>query len=145
MWRSYVELMTGDRTQAEVAEATGVDQTTVSRWRRGEGKGAPDPASVAAFCRGFDRNPLEGFVAAGLLEVGDVGDQALSLASRELLATLTSLTELPPGTGKTDAVYEAARLELLGRQTMPSKRRRRRDYAEGPDSETGRLAGGQST
>lgn len=129
LWRSYVELLAGDQTQSEVALTTGVDQTTVGRWRNGSGKKAPDPGSVAAFCRGYGRSPIEGFIAAGLLDESE-GAGALPSDSITLLRTLRTIAEPD---AKPDDAYAAARRELLGRETRPSARRRR----SGPETEAG--------
>ena len=66
-WSLYVERVKGGTTQAQVAQAAGIDQATVSRWLRGGKPGAPD--RVAAFARAHKdcTNVLEAFVAAEFL------------------------------------------------------------------------------
>jgi len=66
-WSLYVQRVKGDTTQAEVAQAAGIDQATISRWLRGGRPGAPE--RVAAFARAHreNTNVLEAFVAAEFL------------------------------------------------------------------------------
>lgn len=73
MWPNYVTRLrkeAGHETQEQSVEATGVPQATISRWIRGQ-NGRRDPALVAKFAKGYDRNVLEAFVAAGLLALED--------------------------------------------------------------------------
>lgn len=80
----YVRRITGDTTQKEIADRTGVNQTTISRWLRATN----DPShagNVAALAIEYGRNPLEAFVAAGLLEL-DVALRGLDQDSLDLLA-----------------------------------------------------------
>jgi len=70
-WRTYVRRTAGDDIrQLTIAQRTGINQTTVSRWLSGERR-AITPQSVTNFARGYDRPVLEAFVAAGLLSEAD--------------------------------------------------------------------------
>lgn len=119
LWQTYVAYFRGDSSQKEVAAQTGVDQASISRWLRGEGADTPNAGNVAAFCRGYGRSPLEGFVAAGLLEPAE----ARKSLPKESFALLDSLRA---GDEPVDEAYEAARRELAGTEPTPAKRRRRR-------------------
>lgn len=91
LWAAYVFDLAGDRTQDEVAELVGTNQTTVGRWLRGA-KVPTDAVTVAHVARSCGRNPLEAFVAAGMLDEDEAG-RGLSQDSRNLLAHLRSQTE----------------------------------------------------
>lgn len=65
MWWDYVQQVAKGAKQAEIAEKAGVNQVTVSRWKKGADSARPE--NVAAFARAYDRPVLEAFVAAGFL------------------------------------------------------------------------------
>jgi transcriptional regulator with XRE-family HTH domain len=67
-WARYVARVTGDMKQAEIAERTGVAQTNVGRWLRGD-PGLPRAESVVAFARAFGQSPIEALVAAGYISL----------------------------------------------------------------------------
>lgn len=70
-WRTYVRRTVGDGiTQVDIAQRTGVDQTTISRWLSG-GSRARTPDMVGRFARAYGRPVLEAFVYAGLISEGD--------------------------------------------------------------------------
>lgn len=70
-WVDYVRQTIGrDARQREVAEQTGLDQATVSRWMRGDRRQLT-PYSVTKFANGYGRPVLEAFVAAGLISEAD--------------------------------------------------------------------------
>ena len=110
MWGDYVAAVTRDHqpVQRQTAERTGVSQPTIGRWIRGQGR--VSPASVAAFCRAFGRNPLEGFVAAGMLEVSEAG-RGLSKRERDFLASLGITSPTDP-MGRRDRARVQRRAEL---------------------------------
>lgn len=64
-WIAYLERTAPGATQKALAEAAGVDQSTVSRWRRGQGEPAPETAIRLA--RKIGAEPLGALVAAGHL------------------------------------------------------------------------------
>lgn len=86
LWQAYVAHFTPGETQAQVAARAGVDQTTAGRWQRGD-KVPTSPAVVAKFCQSADRNPVEGFVAAGMLTLEEAG-RALEPAEVQLLKSI---------------------------------------------------------
>lgn len=67
-WAQYVRRIAGTLTQTQIAEKTGVAQTNVGRWLRGD-PGMPKADSVVAFARAFKQPPVEALVAAGYLNV----------------------------------------------------------------------------
>lgn len=76
MWWDYVQQVAKGAKQAEIAERAGVNQVTVSRWKKGAESARPE--NVAAFARAYGRPVLEAFVAAGFLtaEEADVRPEA---------------------------------------------------------------------
>lgn len=80
-------LAPGD-TQAAIAESAGVDQTTAGRWVRGEV--SPSAASATLFAKAHGRNPVEAWVAAGLIP------ESVADLSREERAFLRAVRRRPP-------------------------------------------------
>lgn len=70
-WAEYVRRVTAGMSQNLVAEKTGVAQTNIGRWLRGD-TGAPRAENVIGFARALGLEPLEALVAAGYLELGDI-------------------------------------------------------------------------
>jgi len=58
-------------TIAQISDRSGVAQSNVGRWLRGE-RGQPKPDSVIAFARAFDQPVVEALVAAGYVDRSDV-------------------------------------------------------------------------
>jgi transcriptional regulator with XRE-family HTH domain len=100
VWRDYVLSVAEGDSQKEISRHTGVDQGTVSRWiqpRPGKGNQRPGPESVKKFARGYKRDILEAFVAAGLVTAEEVGVrvEARALAqytNDELIRVLRNVT-----------------------------------------------------
>lgn len=65
-WAQYVRRATQGTTQIQLALVTGVAQTAIGRWLRGE-TAAPRAESVVAFARAIGKPPVEALVAAGYL------------------------------------------------------------------------------
>lgn len=75
-WRDYVTRVIGEDRQVDVAQRTGIDQTTISRWLSHRPNEAPpriSPQSAAAFARGYGRPVLEAFVIAGFMTTEEAG------------------------------------------------------------------------
>lgn len=75
-WGEYVRRIIGNDRQIDVAQKTGIDQTTISRWLAEEREGVTrriSSQSVAAFARGYGVSTLEAFVAAGFLTEQEAG------------------------------------------------------------------------
>lgn len=65
-WAQYVRRATAGTTQVQLALVTGVAQTAIGRWLRGD-TAAPCAESVVAFARAIGKPPVEALVAAGYL------------------------------------------------------------------------------
>jgi transcriptional regulator with XRE-family HTH domain len=70
-WWRYVVTVTGNATQKDIASATGIDQSSISRWQRGTN--TPRAEAVVAFARAYGRSPVEALVAAGYLSPTELG------------------------------------------------------------------------
>jgi transcriptional regulator with XRE-family HTH domain len=74
-WSAYVRRVTDGLNQLEVAAKTGLAQTNIGRWMRGEHV-VPKAESVVAFARAFNEPPVEALVAAGYLTAEEAGAKA---------------------------------------------------------------------
>jgi transcriptional regulator with XRE-family HTH domain len=89
-WWRYVGTVTGDATQKDIAVATGIDQSSISRWQRGSN--APRAEAVVALARAYGRSPVEALVAAGYLSENDLGVVELTTLTGDLTgASIDSL------------------------------------------------------
>lgn len=91
-WWAYVLERAGGAQQSDIAEAFGVNQTTVSNWKTG--KATPKPENVIQFARAFRRPPVEALIAAGYLtenEAADVVEVRPSMADIPDEALLTEV------------------------------------------------------
>jgi transcriptional regulator with XRE-family HTH domain len=70
-WWRYVVTVTGHAAQKDIAAATGIDQSSISRWQRGAN--TPRAEAVVAFARVYGRSPVEALVAAGYLSSNELG------------------------------------------------------------------------
>jgi transcriptional regulator with XRE-family HTH domain len=114
MWWDYVQQVAKGAKQADIAERAGVNQVTVSRWKKGAESARPE--NVAAFARAYGRPVLEAFVAAGFLtaEEADVRPDSVlavsDLADDALIAEVARRlkgVQMHAGSGKTATVVEA--------------------------------------
>jgi transcriptional regulator with XRE-family HTH domain len=64
--------MMGGRNQADVAEISGISQSTISRWRNEKG-GTPSADSAVAFARATGGNPVEALVLIGAIKAEELG------------------------------------------------------------------------
>jgi transcriptional regulator with XRE-family HTH domain len=83
-WWRYVQTVTGGAAQKDVAAATGIDQSSISRWQRGSN--TPRAEAVVALARSFGRSPVEALVAAGYLEGDELGVVELTTLTGDLTA-----------------------------------------------------------
>lgn len=74
-WARYVRDVAGNLNQLEIAAKTGIAQSNVGRWLRGE-PGTPKADSVVALARAFDQPPVEALVAAGYITEEEAGAKA---------------------------------------------------------------------
>jgi transcriptional regulator with XRE-family HTH domain len=81
-WWRYVVTVTGEATQKDIASATGIDQSSISRWQRGTS--TPRAEAVVAFARAYERSPVEALVAAGYLSSSEIGVAGLTTLTGDL-------------------------------------------------------------
>lgn len=80
-WSEYVRRVAGSFTQMQIAEKTGLAQSSVGAWLRGQ-PGIPRAESVITFARTFRQSPIEALVAAGYLSVEEADMQERTPLSR---------------------------------------------------------------
>lgn len=61
--------VTGHALQNDVADAMGVDQSSVSRWRKGS---RPSYEMAVALARAYSRSPIEALIAAGYVDAAEL-------------------------------------------------------------------------
>ena len=83
-WWQYVVTVTGNAAQKDVADASGIDQSSISRWQRGVI--TPRAEAVVALARAYGRSPVEALVAAGYLSSDEVGVVELTTLTGDLTA-----------------------------------------------------------
>jgi len=89
-WWQYVATITGNAAQKEIAAATGIDQSSISRWQRGAI--TPRAEAVVALARAYGRSPVEALVAAGYLSSDELGVVELTTLTGDLTsASIDSL------------------------------------------------------
>ncbi|CAN5724986.1 hypothetical protein BH09ACT7_BH09ACT7_11840 [soil metagenome] len=81
-WWQYVVTVTGNSAQKEIAAATGIDQSSISRWQRGTNN--PRAEAVVALARAYGRSPVEALVAAGYLSSDELGVVELTTLTGDL-------------------------------------------------------------
>jgi transcriptional regulator with XRE-family HTH domain len=93
-WWQYVATVTGNAAQKDIAAATGIDQSSISRWQRGTN--TPRAEAVVTLARTYGRSPVEALVAAGYLSSSDIGVVELTTLTGDLTTVSIDslLTEL---------------------------------------------------
>lgn len=81
-WWRYVVTLTGNAAQKDIAAATGIDQSSISRWQRGTN--APRAEAAVALARAYGRSPVEALVAAGYLSSTELGVVELTTLTGDL-------------------------------------------------------------
>lgn len=66
-WWEYVQQKAQGATQAEIAEKTGIAQSSVARWRTV----SPKSDNAVAFAHAYKRPVLEALIAAGVITEQD--------------------------------------------------------------------------
>lgn len=92
-WVRYLEQSMPGATQGAIAEAAGVDQPSVSRWRREEG--CPSAETAIRLARRLQPPPTQALIAAGHLTPAEVDAQVTyttpaDLSDDELVELLRS-------------------------------------------------------
>jgi transcriptional regulator with XRE-family HTH domain len=89
-WWRYVVTVTGNAAQKDIAAATGIDQSSISRWQRGTN--TPRADAVVTLARVYGRSPVEALVAAGYLSSSERGVVELTTLTGDLTgASIDSL------------------------------------------------------
>src|SRR6202158_4080275 len=81
-WWRYVLTVTGNAAQKDIAAATGIDQSSISRWQRGTI--TPRAEAVVALARAYGRSPVEALVAAGYLSPTELGVVQMTMLTGDL-------------------------------------------------------------
>jgi len=103
-WPGYVRRISGEATQAQIAERIGVGRLSVCNWLRG--RTHPKAETVIAVARAFRRSPIEALIAACYLN-SDEADEPIEIRASlqdvdagelgaEVLRRLTSPQALSP-------------------------------------------------
>jgi transcriptional regulator with XRE-family HTH domain len=74
--------VTGNAAQKDIAAATGIDQSSISRWQRGTN--TPRAEAVVALARAYGRSPVEALIAAGYLASDETGVVELTTLTGDL-------------------------------------------------------------
>jgi transcriptional regulator with XRE-family HTH domain len=81
-WWQYVLTVTGQVAQKDIADTTGIDQSSISRWQHGTN--TPRAEAVVALARAYGRSPVEALVAAGYLSSDELGVVELTTLTGDL-------------------------------------------------------------
>jgi transcriptional regulator with XRE-family HTH domain len=81
-WWRYVVTVTGNAAQKDIAAATEIDQSSISRWQRATN--TPRAEAVVTFARAYGRSPVEALVAAGYLSSSELGVVELTTLTGDL-------------------------------------------------------------
>lgn len=108
-WSEYVSDHTEGRNQAELATLAGVDQSTISRWKRGKG-GLPSPENAMRLARAVGDSPVSGLLAAGFLSEDEVDGVVRVSDGLSASTTETLLAEL----GRRLGLHVSVRREATG-------------------------------
>lgn len=69
-WWAYVERITKDAPQKDIAKQAGVDGSSVSRWSQGV---TPKADAAVKFARAYNRPPIEALITSGYIRPDEVG------------------------------------------------------------------------
>ena len=79
-WPAFIKQVAGDDTNTRIAQRSGVHVSTVGRWRTGAT--VPDADVVIRFATGYNANPFDALVAAGIVSPEWVGLERVQPKSR---------------------------------------------------------------
>jgi transcriptional regulator with XRE-family HTH domain len=91
-WADYTRRVTEGATQSEIAAHTGIEQSSISRWR--QGRNTPRAELVVTFARAYGRNPTEALIVAGYLDRDEIGGVIELETSISAVPTAQLLEEL---------------------------------------------------
>lgn len=109
-WWEYVQRITRRAQQKEIAGATGLEQSSISRWARGKNTSAE---AAVTFARAYNQPPIEALIAAGYLKTDDVGG---------IVKVESSIRDLP-----TEQLLEELQSRYKDLRGTPERGRRRSD------------------
>lgn len=89
-WPEYVRRVTRGHTQAQIAKMTGIAESNIGRWMRGE-RGQPKPDKVLDLAKAFGQPPAEALIAAGYLTDADVSAKRTPLSAYTMAELLDEL------------------------------------------------------
>jgi hypothetical protein len=92
-WPEYVRRVTRSMPQTRIADITGIAQTNVGRWLRGE-TDAPLATTVVTFARKLGENPVEALIAAGYITLQESGAEVVAYTGLQGYSTRQLLDEL---------------------------------------------------
>jgi transcriptional regulator with XRE-family HTH domain len=79
-WWDYVTRIAGpDAAQKDIAEHTGIEQSTLSRWKLH--KNPPNADAVVRFARSYGESPIAALIAAGYLDISEANSVAEIVAA----------------------------------------------------------------
>jgi transcriptional regulator with XRE-family HTH domain len=96
-WWDYVSRIAGpDAAQKDIAEHTGIEQSTLSRWKLH--KNPPNADAVVRFARSYGQSPIAALIAARYLDVDEANNvveivtaPASELSTSELVGQIRDL------------------------------------------------------
>lgn len=104
----------------DLAKATGLDRSQVSRWLRHEGQ--PTPDSIRKVCKAFGVDIRRGIVAAGLFTADEMKLRSRP-SNRELLSTCTAQELAAAVLDRMTGGGEAAAPPVVGQGTFTEQHR----------------------
>lgn len=87
-WWEYVKRISANAANKDIAAATGMDASAITRWKKGE---KPRAENVVAFARGYRRPAVEALLAAGYITQEDLEPQAVEIRGSAAELTDTDL------------------------------------------------------
>ena len=91
-WPDYLRRITGNATQAQIAERIGIGRLSVCNWLHG--KTRPKAETVITVARVYGRPPVEALLAAQYLEPTEVQQPIDGLSSMEILTTIDEVVRV---------------------------------------------------
>lgn len=98
-WAQYVRTISRGASQLAISRASGVNQTTLSRWMDERKPSAPSARAVIAIARAYKVNVLDALVEGGIMTEDDAKLRTrrrvhlLSVSTDELIAELARRAE----------------------------------------------------
>lgn len=98
-WAFYVRRVSRDASQLAISRASGVNQTTISRWYDSDAPSAPSARAVVAIARAYKANVIEALVEGGVMTEADAKLRSrrridvIDLSTDELLRELARRAE----------------------------------------------------